>query len=343
MMNEYLFRYGGNPVVQLEPLVGCHARLVNLHGDFFEKLLREFDRLASDRGLRVLLTWSRDCLEITGPRVVAIMVGDERCLVPPATDKVLAVFRTGTQTLDMGEVLRLRMGFAERVLDWGRFALKIRVRLQRWLRGTAKLRAPGNVFAIPLMPFHEEPDAPAAPICERHWEVGFLGTVGPNRMLGGIRMPQSPKAAARLAMLDAVRALQRRAPHLTVSIGCDVQPNWPPLIAPESYVKVLRDTKISLCPRGNCAETFRLSESARAGCVIITDPLPREWYFEGHPFIEIQNWRDLPALVGSLTADPAKLHELSTRSIAWWHSHLAPEPVAAYMVERLACLEGGFT
>lgn len=333
-MNEFLYCYKKDPVVSLQPLEGCHSRLEQ--GDYFEKLLLELDRLTASIGIKFFLTWNLNKLAVTGSRVVAIVVGDERCQVPADTDKVLMTFRTGTQSLVFSDWLRSRMCFVERVLECGRFVLKVVSRTGRWLRGQAKLFAPDNVFSIPLMPCWEAHAIPPPPINQRKLDVSFFGTVGPTRKMGKRwRFPASPKAAARLKMLGALNNLMGVAPKLTINIGCDGLPEWCPLIAPAAYADALRDTKISLCPRGNFAETFRLVESARIGCVVITDPLPKEWYFAGHPFIEIQKWSDLPEMVMRLMADPHRLQELSEKSVAWWHTCLAPEAVAAYMLKNL--------
>ncbi len=62
----------------------------------------------------------------------------------------------------------------------------------------------------------------------------------------------------------------------------------------KEYHHLLQQTKISLCVRGNFAETFRLYESARLGCAVLCDPMPKCWYFKDHPFIEILDWRKIP-------------------------------------------------
>ena len=107
-------------------------------------------------------------------------------------------------------------------------------------------------------------------------------------------------------------------------------------MSPEAYTQTLASAKIALAPRGNLDETYWLIEAAKLGCVIVSEPLPQRWYYQGCPAVSIPNWSALPRVLRGLLNDPAKLKDLSRRGRQWWDSTISEEAVANFMAQCLA-------
>ena len=96
------------------------------------------------------------------------------------------------------------------------------------------------------------------------------------------------------------------------------------------------NTKIALSPRGVSHETFRTYEAMRAGCVVVTDRQLSSWFTNGWPLIEVENWFGVGDLVDELINDPARLTDLSSKTLAWWQQECSEEAVAHYIVRQLS-------
>lgn len=96
-------------------------------------------------------------------------------------------------------------------------------------------------------------------------------------------------------MVEAAKSISSSRPDLSIRV---IHPDLEPKsnLPRQGYHQLLQQTRISLCPRGNFGETFRLYESAQLGCTIICDPLPKCWYFRDHPFIEVHDWHSYQRL-----------------------------------------------
>jgi hypothetical protein len=103
----------------------------------------------------------------------------------------------------------------------------------------------------------------------------------------------------------------------------------------DDYWPLLRRAKIALCPRGGVPETYRFFEAAIAGCAIVSEALPRAWYYEGHPAIIVPNWRGLGCVLDELLQDENKLAEMARRSTHYWKTTIRECVVAEYIAQRL--------
>lgn len=107
-------------------------------------------------------------------------------------------------------------------------------------------------------------------------------------------------------------------------------------LPPAEYAKTLANTKIAICPTGFIsAETIRHWEAMRLGCVIITDPLPANRFYQNSPMIVMKDWSGLHAVLEDLNSDPAKLVSLHKATVEWWKNHCCEEAVARYMAKLL--------
>jgi hypothetical protein len=108
---------------------------------------------------------------------------------------------------------------------------------------------------------------------------------------------------------------------------------------PAAYTETLANTKIALAPRGNYdAESWRLLEAAKLGCVTITEPLPPRWYFRDCPAVSIRKWSLLPTVLRDLLHDPSTLRQLSLRSRQWWTETVSEAAVAGFIAQIIVSL-----
>ena len=105
----------------------------------------------------------------------------------------------------------------------------------------------------------------------------------------------------------------------------------------EEYSNQLFNTKIVLCPEGiSNMESYRLYESIKAGCIVITPRLPVKPFFENIPVYQIENWTQLKTIVKKiLNSTPQELDNKQSEVLKWYDQHLSAKAVAKYL---LTCL-----
>lgn len=109
---------------------------------------------------------------------------------------------------------------------------------------------------------------------------------------------------------------------------------------PEHYASTLYNSKIAICPYGNINyETFRHFEAMRAGCIVITKPMPDVFFFKNAPVIELNNWSELKTVVHDLLQDEALMDSLHKKALEWWHTRCNEQATAAYIASTISALE----
>jgi len=107
-------------------------------------------------------------------------------------------------------------------------------------------------------------------------------------------------------------------------------------LQPAEYARFIGNSKIVLTPRGSVsAECFRHYEALKCGCIVVSEPLPANHFFNNSPIIQVKNWREGDRLIKQLLADPARMLALHHASLRWWEEHLAEPAVARYMAARI--------
>ena len=180
---------------------------------------------------------------------------------------------------------------------------------------------------------HFEPDV--IPMCDRDFDYAFLGSVTYNasEKKWFHAVMESPKEFARRMMCESIREVSlgerwRGFLHTTSDMKESISSEL-------NYADILARSKISLVPRGTCYDTYRFFESLKAGCVVICEPLPDVWFYEGHPGITIKDWRDLPQLLDRLLSDPELLERKSQEGVKFYNERCAENIVADRMVKFL--------
>ena len=294
---------------------------------YFVGVLQRLERILPGEGLTFVLTWHLDAFQEAMEDAVLIIVGDERYQTPSYQRRVRAIFKTGGGRRNpWRETLRLPASIAWRVLL--RDARNSLTGIQRrWQYGPPG-QAVTPMYEIPLGYFALR-DIDPPPIDQRPVDVFFAGYIPASRWDLCASVPARKQMAAALA--EARAALPQYRIESLLAAG-----TFGKGLAPEAYTQALANARIALAPRGNIDETFRLFEAAKLGCVIVSEPLPQRWYYQGCPVVSIPKWSALPGVLRGLLNDPITLKELSRRGRQWWDSMISEEAVANFIAQRLA-------
>jgi glycosyltransferase involved in cell wall biosynthesis len=104
----------------------------------------------------------------------------------------------------------------------------------------------------------------------------------------------------------------------------------------EDYNFILKNTKIALCPKGWVnQETFRLYESMKWGCVVISEDLPNRSYYKGIPIVKVKDWSEGIRIANELINDTNELERLSKQNIQYYKDNLSPQATADLIIKKL--------
>ena len=320
---------------------------------YFREVFRAVERCLGPRGLTVYVTWSPDTLPTYGDRVVALYMADEWCQVPAYADRVLATFKPyGTRV--PFEVNPLRHPSALNVLLTAKYARVLAHNAPGYARHALKRvrlgKAHPPIYTVPLG-YGNQLDLPVTPILDRPDDVFFAGSVEHGETgKGGPFAIRNPKNLARTEMLAALETLAARRPDLSIDLatmkgfalnalhygqaGSDV-------LRAQAYSERMMRAKLCLVPRGTSPETFRFFEAIRYGSIPITERLPKHWFYEGAPAIQLDHWRDLGRVAERLLADPPRLQAMHEAGLRWWRDVCSEDAVGRFIAERLAPLLDG--
>ena len=296
---------------------------------YFVRILQHLDEMLPGAGLTFFLTWHLDAFHEAMQDAVVILVGDEHNQMPSYQARVRVIFKTGgLRRIPVRRTLRLPMSIASRVLlrDAWNGVSRIKRRVE--------YRLPRNF----VTPAYDIPvgtgallDVDPPPIQQRQVDVFFAG---------GASSGWVPRArtTARKQMAAAVAAARIALPQYRMKLILERDASGSGL-SPAIYTATLANAKIALAPRGNYdAESWRLFEAAKLGCVIVTEPLPPRWYFRDCPAVSIQKWSLLPGVLRDLLHDPSTLRQLSLRSRQWWTETVSEAAVAGFIAQIIVSL-----
>jgi hypothetical protein len=207
----------------------------------------------------------------------------------------------------------------------------------------------GNIFPFNLGCVKDVPEVALVPLQERDIDIFFSGNLNSNRLplyraLHPLFRKVPPKMAhavlarlsrgrGRLVLADRFRAGSARN-HIRFSHG------FKSGLAPDQYASLLARSKIALCPRGfQSAETFRHMEAVRAGCVVISEPLPDTHWYRKAPIVTVSDWKVGLSTARLLLRNEATLLELHEQTLRWWKSVCSQAATARYVHKCLCELE----
>jgi hypothetical protein len=297
---------------------------------YFLRVAHELDQVVTGRDELFLLTWHADRFEDRFSGSVVLFINDEKNQVPAFAGNVRAIFKTGgVRRNALRHTLRFPPSVSSRLLL--REARNVAQSAQRRLRTRQTRGAP--LYDVPLGYFGLE-DVPAIAFGERPIDVSFAGSIEPTRFT------LRPRLAARAQMAAALEDAASRMPQLRVDFSRGgPMANPQDMLAAGDYSTRLMRSRIVLCPRGTIDETYRLLESARSGCVAITERLPERWYYRDSPAVQIDRWSELPGVLERLLADPAALAARGAAMRRWWDTALDERVIARYIARHIGALD----
>ena len=231
----------------------------------------------------------------------------------------------------------------ERGLDPSSFSDKYFAIFKSYIGTKAVAR---NVFPLALGFVNAVPELPNKPIKDRKYNVFFRGNLNMNRInfyrvfskFGFLLPPEKilTHDYYRKFLLKLKSDFSAFFPESIVIFNNGFKAGY----TPEKYGEVLADSKIVLCPKGFfMTECFRHFEAMRAGCVIISEPLPDTPFYKDSPLIQIKDWNEGCKVVEDLLNDESKLEEIHRKTLSWWKEKCSEQATAQYIIENIEKLE----
>ncbi len=271
-----------------------------------------------------------------GPSVILLLLSDVWYLFRPYFYRIRCVFKCMTirpqlvaTGSDAQQLLSTVMQYVLRSISHSRSWLWSR--LSTLGSGEARMR----MYPLPLGYFFN-PGVARTGIRDRDVGFSFAGSVEyiANEGFNLRRVLVPPKLISRRMMAAAVERYLKGRPNSGMVKKTD---HFMESIANrEEYLNLLKRSKIVLCPRGDISETYRFFEAAACGCVIVCEPLPAAWYYEGQPAVILDDWRKLDAVLDELLSNEAKLAEIAQRTVEYWRDRVSEAAVARYIAAHLS-------
>jgi hypothetical protein len=311
---------------------------------YWGRALEAMERELQVDGLTVYVTLDAKTLPGYGNDVVVLLIGDEWARVPAYLTRVRAVFRNlcarpnlGCSPLAWPSPVTLSS-----LLPAGRAAVRgVPGRLARFgaelAASRGRGRSPAPQIELPIGTFNAL-DLPLKPFAQRSTDVFFAGSVA--HAPGGaaqIKARIMPKGLARQAMLRNVDRLRGRT-GLTVDVRVTHGFRESAGSDAGDYSRALMDSRLALVPRGATTETHRFFQALKYGCIVVTDSVPRSWFYECAPMVRLRHWDELEGMVMPLLAEPERLESLHAHALQWWQSVCSEEAVGRRMAQTLNAL-----
>jgi len=309
-------------------------------------VLTEAETTTQDSGLHFYLTKDPNRLPEYGPHVVAVLLQEERCKIPAYALHVRGVVRNLHSTPFLG----LRKFSVNRLSTVLAFEYARDSALHYRSRQTLRKQHPEwpqplhttlRIYTIPLG-YHSQEELPQLPMEKRTLDSFFAGELATRLPLTTYRYwVSTSKAEARKQLWHVLQQLQLDPEwHIDLdNIG--VGESVTRAAQFNTYSQKMMNSRICLAPRGSMAETFRLYEGMRAGCLVITNRLPDEPFLRGAPLIQVDHWNELPDLLKKYARDLEALEHYRQAGLEWWQNHCYEKVVGVQVAHFLNGCPGG--
>jgi hypothetical protein len=207
-----------------------------------------------------------------------------------------------------------------------------------------------NIFPLSLGCVNGVKMFPIIPVAERTLDVFFSGNLNTNRLtLYKEFTPLRLLPDDLVEFCFRVNSVRRLAPRVLgtnfsggfESAHIQFTRTFGDGLSREDYAAKLSVAKIALCPTGfHSTETFRHFEATRAGCIVISMPLPDTTLYRGAPIVQVESWRNGLEKARELLTNMSALEETQREILAWWKSHWSPEATARFIQTKLSQLAG---
>jgi hypothetical protein len=349
--NKYYVCLPGNneTLVTIEESIATgNEFILDYNFKYFKKIFDRIEQISTAGGLTFYVTRDVNFLPSYGSDVVAILVGDEWCRIPGYCHKVKAVFKCyGTKPV-IGyypfhqPILLSTMALIQ-------FVRVLLIRLPGVLNHLfyrVKNIEEHNFKSLPVyeipLGFYKQEDLPIKDFLSRDYDTYFRGSMINHKKVGSLLSRfslKSPKNLSRDRMIEKLMLLKNKSPDINIELSLiDKFLHGQSKISSDSYSLDMMNTKICLAPRGTSFETFRFFEGLRYGCIVVTETLPKHWFYEGSPAIEIKDWSQLDDILIELISSKEAMLERHQASLNWWNSKCSEYAVGDYMAEKLNIL-----
>jgi hypothetical protein len=313
---------------------------------YFGGVFRAFERHWRGGPLTVYLTKDTTSLPRCGDDVVVVLLNEEWFRTPAYSGCVLAILRNlpGRPWFPWSTLAPPSLGGALALANY----VRILGERSRAHRGIDRVRAIhdwppvriDNTIDVPLG-YYRQPEQPIKPFDKRDTDVYFGGSLVHDidrkerwkRVIK--RAAGNPKQLYRKSMLRELERFRSRHPELRAKVTLSGE--FSALGSPEisGYANDMMDARIALVPRGTAAESYRLFEAWRYGCIVICEPLPPRPFLDGAPSIILRSWRELDRALGDLLDDRPRQRELHEASLRWWRNVCSEEAVGLRLAAQL--------
>jgi hypothetical protein len=289
-------------------------------------VLAEAEAGIQHSGLHFYLTKDPNQLPEYGPHVVAVLLQEERCKIPSYALHVRAVVRNLHSTPFLGfRQPRLNRLNAVLAFEYARdSALHLRSRralLSPHPDWPQPLHTAPRIYTIPLG-YHSQDELPQIPMQSRTLDSFFAGELATILPPTTYRYWVSTSKAEARKQLWRVLQQIKRDPEWRIDLdNIGVGESLSRAAQFNTYSQKMMNSRICLAPRGSMAETFRLYEGLRAGCLVITNRIPNEPFLRGAPVIQVDHWKELPGLLKKYARDIDTLERYRQNSLEWWKNH----------------------
>jgi hypothetical protein len=304
-------------------------------------LLAQAEPLIQAQGLHFYFTKDPDALPEYGPHVIAVLLLEERCKIPAYAHHVGAVIRNTETRPFLGFGPRLRLGYLEGVLifeylrDWYTHLRSLR-RLRDFKGSLPRVfQQRPKMIRIPLG-FHSQEPLPVLPMRERKLDTFFAGDIQNQFARNDYRFwTSTSKIQARRQLWSVLKKL-RADPEWRIEFSdTSDDDNRRADFAFGSYSERMQHSRICVAPRGSMAETYRLYEGLRAGCLVICNRLPPLPFLQDAPILVVDDWKELPSLLKRYARDIDALEQFSAAGQRWWDERCGEKAFAAVLAEQL--------
>jgi hypothetical protein len=313
---------------------------------YFGGVFRTLERHWRGDPLTVYMTKDTTSLPGYGRDVVSVLLNEEWFRTPAYSSTILAVLRNlpGRPWFPWGTLAPPSLSATFAVANY----LRVRAERNRSHREGEAIRqergwpAPrtDNTIDVPLG-YYRQPEKPIKPVQERATDVYFGGSLvhdlGRKERWKQIvkRLAGNPKQLYRKSMLRELERVRCRHPEITAKVTLTGEFRELESAQVSDYASDMMDARVALVPRGTAAESYRLFEAWRYGCIVVCEPLPPRWFLEGAPVISLGSWRELERVLVSLFEDPARQRELHESSLRWWRHVCSEEAVGRRLASQL--------
>ena len=295
--------------------------------------------LVNARGLHFYFTKNAYRLPEYGEHVISMLLQEERCKVPVYGRHIRATIRNLMSKPFLGWRPHGHMGSVEAVLtfeyarDWYTHLRSVWAQAHPPAEWGSPLRKQPLTLRIPLG-YHSQVEVPYIPIKDRALDMFFAGEVRhPVAKTSYKYYTSTSKFEVRGQLW---RELTKLKNDWIIDFGAIASvDNKRNAQAFDTYSEKMMNTRICLAPRGTLPDTFRHFEGMRAGCLIISNPVPVEPYLYGAPMLLINHWRELEGILKKYGRNNDFIEEMGNKANAWWNTKLTPEIIGRYIASEL--------